>query len=322
LSSTSILLIEYVKFLVKSVYHAKIPPMQMQSTVARTAVFRGRSLFTNVDTAITFKPAEAGSGVIFRRTDLNGAIVRVHPHNLIESRSNCTIIKSGDATVSVVEHVLACLTAMRIDNVEIDIDAGEVPAGEGCAADYIESLENAGRVELDTPVIEYSIQSAIIVGEGDRMLVIVPADEFSVTFILDHPHKQLGLQAVFNVRKPDFMRELIPARTFITEEEAQVALKAGLLKHNERDRAVIIGQDGPNRPLIYPNEPARHKAQDIVGDLSIFSPNIKAHFIGIKSGHQLNRTAARRLAAMMMQAEPAYEYQSPDKPVTAQKSIM
>lgn len=278
----------------------KSPLLQMQSTVARTAVFRGRSLFSNVNTAITFKPSDAGSGVAFRRTDLDGALVRVHPKNLIESKASFTMLKCGDAAVSVVEHVLACLTAMRIDNVEIDIDAGEMPAGEGCAADYIETLDKAGRVEFDKAVRERKLSTTFVIGNGDRMLIVIPADEFSVTYILDHPHPQLGQQAVFHISKPDFLTDLIPARTFITEEEAQMAIEAGLLKHNERDRAVIIGDKGPNRPLLYSNEPARHKAQDIVGDISIFSPHVKAHFVGIKSGHELNRAAARRLDTLAL----------------------
>lgn len=278
----------------------KFPPMQLQSTISRSVVFKGRSLFTNADTTITLKPANAGSGVIFHRTDLDATPIHVHPDNLVDCKTNCTILKSGEASVAVVEHILACLTAMRIDNVEIDIDTGEMPARDGCAADYVETLEEAGRIELDKPVVERSIQDTMIIGEGERMLIVVPAVEFSVTYIFDHPHRQLGLQAIFNIAKSDFLKELIPARTFITEEEAQMAISAGLITHNDRDRAVIIGDDGPTRPLIFKNEPARHKAQDIVGDLSVFSPQIKAHFIGIKSGHQLNRTAARRLAALAL----------------------
>lgn len=273
-------------------------PLTQQATIARTAVFRGRGIFSDAEVSLTFVPAEPNTGVVFRRTDLGGAEVRVHPSNLIETPLTCTALRKGNAEIHVVEHLLACLAALSIDNVVVKIDGAEVPSSSGCAFDYLETLETAGRMEQDAPVRERALRQPLVVGGGDRLLVLTPADEFTVSFIFDHPHPLLRLQAVFGVRKRDFLRELIPARTFITEDDAKAAIEAGLVKHNDRSRAVIIGENGASKELIWDNEAARHKAQDIVGDLSVYCPHIKAHIIGVKSGHALNRIAARRLAVM------------------------
>ena len=270
--------------------------MANQQTIARPSVFRGRGIFSNAEASLTFLPAEPDCGVVFRRTDLGGAEVRVHPSNLVEVANTSTGLKSGAAEIYVVEHVLACLAALEIDNVIIEIDASEVPSTSGCASDYVETLEAAGIAILDAPAIEPALSQPIVIGGGAKMLVITPSSELTVSYVLDHPHPHLGLQAVFGVGRRDFLRELVPARTFTTEEEARTAIEAGLIRHCDRTRAVIIGENGASRELIWKNEAARHKAQDIVGDLSIFSPRLKAHVVGIRSGHALNREAARRLA--------------------------
>ncbi len=257
-------------------------------------------MFSDKPAVMKFLPAGAGCGVVFKRIDLNdGARIAAIPENIISDSPNCTTLSMNGAKVSVVEHVMACLAALSIDNVIIEVDGEELPSREGCANDYFETLLDAGRLDLDEPVRLRKLRTPLMVGNGDRSLILFPAEEFSVSYLLSHSDPVLGTQYAAEVRRDDFKSELLKARTFITEDEARMIIESGVLKHNNPDRAVLITSGGPNKEPHFDNEPARHKAQDILGDLSIYSMHLCARVIGIKSGHQMNHLAAKRLKMMM-----------------------
>lgn len=278
--------------------HAKIPPVIKQATIEREVRFDGRGIFSDSPSSLTLRPAEPDTGVLFVRTDLgDDAVVRVRPSNIVESL-NCTILTENGTTVAVVEHLLACLFAIGIDNVIALVDGEELPSESGCASDYFDSLESAGRVEQEYKAPEKKLSTPLFIGGDEKALILFPSDDYSVSYIFDHAHPALGVQFVPETPREKILGELMSARTFITEEDARKAIDAGILKHNNPDRAVLIGKDGPSKELEHPNELARHKAQDIVGDLSIFSPHLKARVIGIRSGHHLNHLAVKRLAIL------------------------
>lgn len=274
--------------------------MPNQATICKPVIFEGCGLFSDRPAAVRFVPADAGAGISFRRTDLgNGTFIPAHPDNIISDSPNCTTLAASGAKVSVVEHVMACLAALSIDNVIIEVDGEEMPSREGCANDYFDTLSEAGRAEQDAPVRLRKLMTPLYIGSGDRSLILFPAEELSVSYLLSHSDRVLGTQFAAEVKRSEFIGELLPARTFITEDEAKVIIESGILKHNNPDRAVLITSSGPNKKPIYENEPARHKAQDILGDLSIYSMHLCARVIGIKSGHQMNHLAAKRLKMMI-----------------------
>jgi len=262
-------------------------------------IFTGRGLFSDMPGTIAFHPAEPGMGVIFRRSDLDGAEIRAHPDNIVPDLPNCTALEAGNERVLVVEHVLACLAGLQIDNIVIEVDGEELPGLDGCAGDYLDTLKRAGRAEQDAQVRIRKLRVPIIIGNLEKSLILFPSDEFSISYLLDHADPALGTQFVHNVTKDRFVDDLLPARTFITEDEARQAIEAGFLKHEKRDRAILIGGDGPSKEFLSDNEPACHKAQDIVGDLAIFSHHLIARIIGIKSGHHLNHIAVKRLQMLL-----------------------
>ncbi|MEP0813352.1 MAG: UDP-3-O-acyl-N-acetylglucosamine deacetylase [bacterium] len=273
--------------------------MPNQTTIVRAARFEGRGLFSDLPASVVFHPAPPNTGVVFRRIDLGeDAAIRVHPDNLVES-PNCSVLANGKAEVSVVEHVLACLAGLGIDNVFIDVDGPEIPSESGSAGDYLDALAEAGKTEQDAPARSKKLGVPLVVSGEDKALILLPADTFSVSYVLDHAHPLLGVQYQPDTPKDRVLDEILRARTFITEDEAKKALDAGFLRHENPDRAVLITGAGPNKPLLAANEPARHKAQDILGDLSIFSPHLVARVIGIRSGHHLNHVAAKRLAMLL-----------------------
>ncbi|MDO8675784.1 MAG: UDP-3-O-acyl-N-acetylglucosamine deacetylase [Candidatus Omnitrophota bacterium] len=274
-----------------------------QHTIQSPVTLSGTGLHTGQKVTCTLKPAVAGEGVRFVRIDLPGQpVIKVCPSSAVMDAgvTRCTIVQADSARVSTVEHLLAALGGLSVDNVTIAIDGPEVPGLDGSSLDFAAAIKKAGIVELKSaPQDIFEIREPIIVTHKNAFLAIVPAPEFSVSYTLDYDHPALRSQFfTLSVDPKTFERALAGARTFCLQEEAQEIRAKGLGKGADRHNTLVMGRDGPlDNSLRFPDECARHKVLDIVGDLFLLGYGVRGAVVATKSGHALNRELVKKIDA-------------------------
>jgi UDP-3-O-[3-hydroxymyristoyl] N-acetylglucosamine deacetylase/3-hydroxyacyl-[acyl-carrier-protein] dehydratase len=296
--------------------------MQLQQTVKKNYTFEGKGLHTGKIARMTVCPAPEDTGIVFRRTDLGeDALVPALAEN-VSNTARSTTISSGNASVSTIEHILSALTGMGVDNAYIDIDNVEVPILDGSAKPYIDAMWKDG-VEIQGESRRYiEIKETIEVTNDNGSLVrIEPADEFSYEIEVDFNSKVLGVQhAVWN-DSVEYAKEIGVCRTFVFFHELQFLFANNLVKGGDVDNAIVIvehpvtdeqvqqmsqlfnvpalkvREDGylSNLVLRFPNECARHKMLDLIGDLRLAGGFLKAKVTAVKAGHSINTGAALKI---------------------------
>jgi len=276
---------------------------RLQRTIARETEVRGVGFIGGSDVALRFRPAGADTGVVFVRTDLPGRpSVRAHIDNVVPSQRRTTI-RNGEATVEMVEHVMAALAGLRIDNCEVEIDAFETPGCDGSSLAFTEALRAAGSVELDRPRETLVIERPVTVREGSAVLTAHPGAgaAYVLSYQLDYGRgNPIGTQSHFLELSPEsFVAELADCRTFLLEAEAKALRQAGIGTRATEADLLIFGPDGViGNTLRHPDECVRHKILDMVGDLALLGKDIVGHVVAHRSGHQLNATLVRELVAV------------------------
>ena len=272
---------------------------------------------------MTIKPAAADTGIVFRRTDIGEDAKVPALAEYVSSTARSTTISCGEATVGTIEHVLSALTGMGVDNAEIDIDNVEVPILDGSAKPYIDAIWKDGFQEQDAPRRYIELKEAIEVRNDEKGSVvrIEPADEFSYDIKVDFNSRVLGVQ---NARWDDsvvYPEQIGVCRTFVFFHEIEFLFKNNLVKGGDVDNAIVIvehpvteeqighisqlfnvpalqvREDGylSNLQLRFPNECARHKLLDLIGDLRLAGGFLKAKVTAEKAGHGINTSAAKKV---------------------------
>jgi len=292
--------------------------LKNQQTIKEEISYSGTGLHTGNKTTITFKPAPANSGILFKRVDIPDSPVIPADVDHVIDISRGTTIGIGDVKIHTVEHVLAAISGLEIDNIICEIDGNEPPVGDGSALPFVEVLLKAGYVEQESPRDYLVIDKTITYSEPERGIdiVIFPSDVFRITFMVDYKNPALGTQytSMYSLRE-EFATEFAAARTFCFLHEVEELWKAGLIKGGDLDNAVVIidrnmddeelaelrkkfGIDSKvhlsangilnGKELRYPNEPVRHKALDLIGDLALLGVPIRGHVLAARSGHAAN----------------------------------
>lgn len=296
-----------------------MPSSRPQQTLARPAVVAGHGYWSGSRVVVEFRPAPVGAGLYFVRDDLVGAPrvpVAIAAHQPAARR---TILSQPGATVEMVEHVLAALCGLGVDNCEVGVTAAELPGCDGSALAFVEAIVLAGlrgqAAESQPLVVEQPVRCS----DGERWIEARPAigDGLSVEYNLDYgPDAAIPAQwAVSEVTPSTFCVELAPARTFVLEAEAEAIRSQGLASHVSPRDLLIFGDDGPiDNTLRFADECARHKALDVVGDLALAGKPVVGHIVAHRSGHRLNaQLVAELLAQAAHDAPPATPFlQDPD----------
>ena len=279
--------------------------MAKQRTIRTQATIRGIGIQTGGVVKLKLDPAPPDSGIVFVRTDLAGApTVKVHPSSVNQSNKvlQRTVLRSGKAEVHTVEHLLAALSGFYVDNLFISIDNAELPGLDGSAKEYARVIKEAGIIEQDAPKHYLEIEKPIICSNQNSSIQMIPDDNFHMEYFLDYDHPFLKKQWCDvkldgTTKSSDLFEENIaPSRTFCMERDAMLLLKAGLGKGADFSNTLVIGNDGPiNNRFRFPDEPARHKVLDLMGDLYVLGCHIKGRIIAKKSGHKLNSIFVKRL---------------------------
>lgn len=276
--------------------------MQPQQTIDKPVTISGPGLFNPQVVTLSIKPAPANHGIVFVRTDLNNTPIPALVSRVVK-RARRTSIKQGDASVDTVEHLMSAASALRFDNLLIEVDGPELPIMDGSSLPFYEALESAGRKDNDQPRKPLIITEPIIIRDGDSVVAATPSDEPEMTLLyeLDYGEGPIGRQLVsFDFNRDDYKKQIAPSRTFSTEEEAQQAKGAGMFPHLTEDEMLVIGTDGKpmgNNAFRFDDEPVRHKMLDLIGDLYLLGAPIKGRIVAYKSGHALNQLLVKRLIA-------------------------
>ena len=272
----------------------------MQRTLKAPVEYRGVGLHSGKEIKVVVRPAEAGTGVSFVRTDIvEQPVVRATGANM-KARQRRTCIPDGRAEVYTCEHLLAALYALGVDNALVEIDGEEVPGLDGCALEFARALRDAGTVETRSPRPLYSVKQPIYVREGQASIVALPGSgKLTVEYHLDYATKNgAGAKQIvaFELTPENFEREIAPARTFVFAHEVEALRAAGLGKGATPQNTLVMGPDGPaENTLRWDDELARHKILDLIGDLANAGLDLDAHIIATRSGHGLNMALVQRI---------------------------
>jgi UDP-3-O-[3-hydroxymyristoyl] N-acetylglucosamine deacetylase len=276
----------------------------VQHTLGAWATFEDVGLHTGEKVRMEVAPAAPDTGVRFvvPRPDGTPAVVAAVPEN-IAGTAYATSLAADGVTVHTVEHLLAALAGLGIDNAEVHLSAPEVPIMDGSAADFVHGLLKVGALPQDTPREYIKVIRPIRVAEGTgKWLQLGPGEAPTLTVALDidFAHTAIGTQRTRYVQSPEaFVRVLARARTFGFLREVEAMRRAGLVRGGSLDNAVVIDDEGVMNPdgLRYPDEPVRHKVLDLSGDLSLLGRPLWAHATAHRSGHTLHARAVRALLA-------------------------
>jgi len=275
--------------------------MSKQRTIQKEVSLSGTGLHTASKTKITFKPAAAGAGINFIRVDLaDKPVVKTNIENIFlsSSMSRRTSLGKEGSEIQTIEHLMAALSGLGIDNLNIEIDNKEVPGMDGSSVKFTEVLENAGIVEQDAERRYFILKEPIYVEEGSSSIVVLPSPDFKISYTLDYNHPMLKTEFLERIITPElFTSEIASARTFCLENEAGELQRQGFGQGANYDNTLVVGDKGViKNKLRFNDEFVRHKMLDLMGDLYLVGLPIKAHVIAVKSGHSLNLKVSRKIA--------------------------
>ncbi len=309
-----------------------------QQTVRQAASGSGIGLHTGCQATITFKPAEVGTGVRFVRIDLKDSPEVPADIDHVVGLERGTTLQKGEARVHTVEHVLAAVAGLQIDNLIIELDNIEPPVFDGSARPFVDILLQGGIVSQAQPKNFFEIDAHVSYSEKDRGvdIVVVPSDQFRITYMVDYKNPALGTQYTSLVSlEEEFVEEFAPARTFCFLSEVELLKERGIIKGGGLDSAIVIcdrdldeaeltrlksvfaltgnvflGSTGilNDRPLRFYNEPVRHKAVDLIGDLFLIGAPIKGHILAARSGHAANVALAKKLRSIFQKKQIKQKY--------------
>ena len=298
--------------------------MSKQRTIAKEVTLKGVGLHTGANVTMKFVPAPENHGYAFKRIDLEGEPVIEADANYVVNTQRGTNLEKRGVKIHTSEHVLAALVGLEIDNVLIELDAPEPPIMDGSSKFFVQALESAGIVEQEAEREIYEVKDVISFKDDSTgsEITVIPADDYQVTTMVDFGTKVLGTQNATLEHLSDFKTEIADSRTFSFLHELEMLLENGLIKGGDLNNAIVyvdkeispetmkklekafnkkklsVKPNGilDNLTLHYPNEAARHKLLDVIGDLALIGTRLKGKVIANKPGHYVNTQFAKKLA--------------------------
>jgi UDP-3-O-[3-hydroxymyristoyl] N-acetylglucosamine deacetylase/3-hydroxyacyl-[acyl-carrier-protein] dehydratase len=296
---------------------------EKQRTIQQEVTIKGKGLHTGVEAVLTICPAEENTGYVFQRTDLpNQPLIEAIADNVVDTSRGTTLEQNG-ARVSTIEHVLAALTGMGIDNALLKITGPEMPIMDGSSREIVEEIKKVGVVKQTAERVFYVIKEKLVYSDPEHGIEIAafPDDAFSIDVLIDYNSRVLGHQFAQLQNIGDFEEQIAPCRTFVFFHELEILLKNNLIKGGDLQNAIVIMEkEAPqeeldriadlfNKPRIhvkpegilnnldlhFTNEPARHKLLDLVGDLALVGRRIKGKIVARRPGHHANTELAKTI---------------------------
>lgn len=272
--------------------------MFLQKTIRKRTVVNGVGLHSGKPCTLTFAPAPPNTGVHFVRSDLSGKpSLKVHASQ-VSATSYATTLGGGVFSVSTVEHCMSALSALRIDNLFIELDGPEIPICDGSATEFLKALHVVGMIEQDQPRKYCYVTQPIYFEEGDKQAYVVPYHGLRVTVTIDFPHPAIGRQKLdLDVNDQSFTREISRARTFGFLKDVEALQARGLAQGGSLENAIVLDDDKVvnSEGLRYADEFVRHKALDALGDLVTLGMPLMGHVVLYKAGHDIMNKLIRKI---------------------------
>ena len=288
-----------------------------QNTIGKAVSVSGRALFSGRETVARLCPAETHTGILFVRTDLPDKPVVPATTEALGSGLRWTTLQREEVEIRSVEHLLSACLALRVDNLMVELDGDEMPAGGGCAGPYAEALLEGGIEEqaADKPTLE--IEQPFVVSEGEAYVMAMPAEEgLTLNYVLEFDQEGLATQVITLRLEPEiYLTDFAPARTFAFENAYEEFARQGIGGGVTDDNALVIFRDGSIRKAVsrqkaelrFPDEFVRHKMVDLLGDLALAGVEVQGKVVALRSGHKLHSAFAARLASMQKEKVAAAE---------------
>lgn len=295
-----------------------VTAVMRQHTIRKAVCLEGVGLHSGKTVRVTLAPGPADSGIVFRVGE-HGDPIPAAPESVVDSHYATTLGKNG-ARIQTIEHLMAAVAGLGIDNLDVRVDGTELPAADGSAKPFVQLMQTAGRTPQGARQRPIRIPHPIGAGAGGRWIQIVPADTFRISYTLDNEHPAIGTQVLsWTPTEESFVAEYAPARTYGFLKDLGFLRKSGRALGGSLDNTIVIGKSGTLNGLRYRDEFVRHKVLDLLGDLALLGRRIAGHVIARNAGHALNfelvvavqralgldRRAALRLAPAAAAAEPA-----------------
>ncbi len=264
-----------------------------QRTIKKPIELSGTGLHTGIDVKLKFKPAPTNTGINFIRVDIKDSpMIKAGTRQILDQDKSPRRTSIGNDSVEVhtIEHLMAALWALGIDNIIVEIDGPELPGLDGSAKGFMDILKRSGVETQDTPKKIYQVRSPLWVEQDGAMIMVLPDNQFRVSYTLNYEHPLLKAQYLsFEINEDTFEKEIATSRTFCLEREVDNLRKQGLGKGANYENTIVVGKKGViDNDLRFDDEFARHKILDLLGDLYLLGYGIKGHIIAIRSGHPLN----------------------------------
>lgn len=265
-----------------------------QHTLAKDITLNGFGIHTGKFAAVNLFPIKENDGIIFRS---NGIAQPYNHENVAGDERGTKIIISKEDEILTIEHLVAALVGMGVDNVLIDVDGPEIPIKDGSALFFAEKIKEVGLKKQQADKKILTIKDNIFLQEKDCFVLIKPADTFKINFLIDYDDEIIKTDiASFDLAKDDFIKELAGARTYGFTHELDYLIENDLAKGFDGKNAIVIDQKGYSLPLNYPNECARHKIIDFLGDIAVLGQLPLGEFFISKSGHKFNQKIVKKLS--------------------------
>ncbi|MGR3179632.1 MAG: UDP-3-O-acyl-N-acetylglucosamine deacetylase [Candidatus Anammoxibacter sp.] len=278
-----------------------------QQTIKKTVEFSGVGLFSGKPVSLRLNPAPIDTGIRFVRSDLSGNPCVLAHAKSIANDTRRVLLKNNGTEVEGIEHMMACLAGLGVDNLEIEINEKEMPAGDGSSIKFVQLIKEAELVEQDAKKKLLVGKDIVVVSDGKASISIIPdSEELKVSYTLDFDGYCLNDKYSINVTTSSFCEQLAPARTFGFDTNINTFKELGIGKGITDDNTFVVHKNGDfSRPLSmspaelrFPDECVRHKILDLLGDLYLSNITLSGHIIAKRSGHFLNIRMARKLAEM------------------------
>lgn len=276
--------------------------VRQQKTIRNSVSYQGTGLHTGKSVSIVFKEAPPNTGVIFRRVDLDPVVeIPATVEHIYSGKNirNTTITRDGHE-IHTVEHLLATISGLQIDNLIVDLDADEPPEpADGSCKEIVELLDEAGYRNQGVPVKPFRISGPVAMKKDEVELIALPGKGFRISFTIEYENNCIGTQyASFDINPEVFRRDIAPSRTFALMSDVEMLKSQGLIKGASLENAIVVDKDRilNENALRFEDEFVRHKILDLIGDLSFLGSQIEGHIIAVRAGHDYNLDFTKKLA--------------------------
>ena len=270
--------------------------MSFEQTIRSAVECSGIGLHSGVRVHMRIVPASPGSGIVFRRTDLDDFEVEAIGRNVAKVSYATSLMKKG-VFISTTEHVLSAFVGMGVDNAYVELDNLELPILDGSALPIVEMIQQVGLRRQKRLRRYLRVLKPVEVRDGDKFVGLYPEENFSVCYTINFPHPLIGQQSIcVDLSRGDYARDIAPARTFGFLNEVEALRNMGLIRGASEENAIVLTTDGiKNGPLRFPNEFVRHKVLDLIGDLSLIGRQVLGRVVADRAGHAMHTALVSRL---------------------------